>query len=268
VWSRDLLAEANDLPDHEVVRILMAATDRTRSDVLVGFEVFPTEQETFRSFVDRRRADEPLQYIEGAVSFGPVVLKVDPRVLIPRPETEYLFEQLVSMVDAPQVIVDLCTGSGNLALALAATFPQAEVFAVDLSEGAAEVARLNATENDLDVNVLVGDLFDPLPDAIRDRIDLLVSNPPYLAEGELTSLPADVLEEPEMALVAGSGGDEVLARIAEQAGEWLAPGGIVACEISEFHGKRVAELFNGFGATIGKDLTGRDRYVYGTSRFG
>jgi release factor glutamine methyltransferase len=268
VRSRDLLAEADDLPDHEVVRLLMAAADRNRSDVLIGFDVSVTELETFRSFVDRRRADEPLQYIEGTVPFGPVVLHVDPRVLIPRPETEHLFELVVSMVDSPRVIVDLCTGSGNLALALAASFPDAEVFAVDLSEGAVDVACLNAAENDLDVSVLVGDLFDPLPDAIRGRVDLLVSNPPYLAEAELASLPAEVLEEPVMALVAGSGGDEVLASIAAEAGEWLAPGGVVACEISEFHGGRVAELFSRYDATIGKDLAGRDRYVLGSLRFG
>ncbi len=268
MWSRDLLAEADDLPDHEAVRLLMAATCRNRSDVLLGFDVSKTQRTTFSSYVERRRSKEPLQYIEGTVPFGPVVLGVDPRVLIPRPETEYLFERVVATVDVPRVIVDLCTGSGNLALALAATFPEAEVYAVDVSEEAANVALENAARNDLEVTILTGDLFSVLPDAIRGRVDVLVSNPPYLAANERTSLPAEVLAEPDVALVAGPGGDEVLASIARDAEAWLSPGGVVACEISEFHGDRIAELFKRYDATILEDLTGRDRYVFGRLRFG
>jgi release factor glutamine methyltransferase len=245
----------------------MAATRRSRSDVIVGFDVSADESAVFNRFVDRRRAHEPLQYIEGTVDFGPVELTVDDRVLIPRPETEYLFEQVVAMVSEPGVIVDLCTGSGNLAVALGSTFPGAEIHAVDLSEDAAKLASANAERNGLSISVLVGDLFDPLPDALRGRVDLLVSNPPYLAAREITVVPSDVLAEPEMALVAGPDGDEVLARIALEAGEWLSPGGIVACEISEFHGERVAELFSAYDPRIGQDLSGRDRYVFGSLRF-
>jgi release factor glutamine methyltransferase len=115
--------------------------------------------------------------------------------------------------------------------------------------------------------VLVGDLFDPLPDAIRGTVDLLVANPPYLASHEIDDVPPDVLREPEMALVAGPEGDETLAAIALDAQDWLAPGGVIACEISEFHGDRVAELFRRYDPEIRKDLTGRDRYVFGSLRF-
>jgi release factor glutamine methyltransferase len=267
VWSRELVAQADDLPQHEAIRLLMAASGRNRADVLVGFDVTALEREAFESFVARRRADEPLQYIEGSVPFGPVEVLVDERVLIPRPETEYLFEQVVGMVDDPRVIVDLCTGSGNLALALAATFRDADVYAVDLSRGAAAVARGNAALNDLSIHVLTGDLFDPLPDSIRGTVDLLVSNPPYLAEREIAGLPVDVLAEPEMALLGGPDGDEVLASIAAGAGEWLSPGGVIACEISEFHAQRIAQLFDAFEPSIVVDLTGRERYVFGRLRF-
>ena len=267
MWSRDLLAQAADLPDHEVIRLLMAATGRSRSDVLVGFDVSTQEHTVFDAYVERRRADEPLQYIEGTVPFGPVELHVDERVLIPRPETEYLFEQVIEMIEDPHVIVDLCTGSGNLALALAATFPDADVYAVDLSEDAVAVAKDNAHRIGLKVHVLTGDLFNALPQHIRGSVDLLVSNPPYLAASELADLPTDVLAEPEMALVAGPIGDEVLASIAIEAEEWLSPGGLIACEISEFHGDRIAELFDRYDPTIGTDLTGRVRFVFGSSRF-
>lgn len=267
MWSRDLLAETQDLPDHEAIRLLMTATGSDRSGVLVGFDVSPGQRKAFDSFVERRTAGEPLQYIEGTVVFGPVELLVDERVLIPRPETEYLFELVVAMVDSPSVIVDLCTGSGNLALALAATFPVADVYAVDLSEEAAAVARENAMHTDFSIHVLTGDLFDPLPDRIRGSVDLLVSNPPYLAASELAGLPFDVLAEPETALVSGPEGDEVLAAIAAGAGEWLSPGAVLACEISEFHGDRIMQLFDRYDPTILLDLTGRERYVLGSLRF-
>ncbi|RLE15699.1 MAG: peptide chain release factor N(5)-glutamine methyltransferase [Actinobacteria bacterium] len=266
--SRDVLSAGEDLPEHETVRLLVAATGRTRSDVLLGFDVSSEDRDKFWSYLERRRDGEPLQYIEGAVPFGSVEIQVDDRVLVPRPETEYLFELVTALAEDPAVIVDLCTGSGNLALALAAFFVDAEVFAVDLSPEAAIVARGNAKSNDLDIHVLVGDLFDPLPDSLRGRVDLLVSNPPYLAAGEVAGLPADVSAEPEMALVAGPKGDEMLSRIARQAEDWLVPGGLIACEISEFHGDRIAEIFERYDARIRQDLTGRDRYVIGTSRFG
>jgi release factor glutamine methyltransferase len=267
MWSRDLVATAEDLPEHEAVRLLMTASGRTRTDVLVGFDVSLSESDAFDSFVRRRRAHEPLQYIEGTVPFGPIEVLVDERVLIPRPETEYLFEQVVGMVDDPRVIVDLCTGSGNLALALAATFPNAEVYAVDVSADATAVACANVDHNEASVCVLTGDLFDPLPEHIKGSVDLLVSNPPYLSAVEHADVPIDVRSEPELALVAGPAGDEVLASIAQRAGEWLSPGAVIACEISEFHGDEIRQLFKAYEPTIGVDLTGRDRYVFGSLRF-
>ncbi len=264
--STDLVASVEDLPAHEVVRLAMAATARSRTDVLVGFEVTSSERDRFARFVERRRRDEPLQYIEGSVPFGPVELTVDGRVLIPRPETELLFERATTLVESPEIVVDLCTGSGNLALALAATYPDATVYAVDVSADAAEVARHNARHNALDFEVLVGDLFDPLPEAICGRVDLLVANPPYLAADELDDLPRDVRAEPTGALVAGERGDEILARIASGAGAWLRPGGIVMCEISEFESERTRRHFEHLDGRLETDLTGADRFVIGRRR--
>ncbi|MGB5655961.1 MAG: peptide chain release factor N(5)-glutamine methyltransferase [Acidimicrobiia bacterium] len=264
--STDLLRTTPDLPDHEIRRLLVAATGRRWTELILGAELDAAEVGRFNEFVERRRSDEPLQYIEGTASFGPIEVAVDPRVLIPRPETEQLFEIACEAVDAPRVIVDLCTGSGNLAIALKATFPSATVYAVDLSEDAVDVARANVRTAGLDVTVLQGDLFEPLPADLAGRVDLVVSNPPYVAEHELNDLPADVRDhEPIAALVAGPVGDEVLARIAKAASKWLAPGGVVACEISEFHGPVVAGHFSALGGEIRVDLSGKERFVIGVA---
>jgi len=264
--SSDLLQSVADLPYHETRRLLEAATGRNWTELLLGAGLTTDEVEAFDGLVERRRSREPLQYIEGAVPFGPIEVVVDRRVLVPRPETEQLYEIACDSVDSPLVIVDLCTGSGNLALALKHTFPTATIYATDLSSDAVALARENARATGLDVVFFHGDLFEPLPDHLRGRVDLIVSNPPYLAEAELADLPIDVRDhEPTMALVAGPVGDEVLARIAETASGWLRPGGVVVCEISEFHGPAVADHFSDLGGEIRADLSGKERFVIGAA---
>ena len=264
--STDLLRSVPDFPQHEVRRLLGAVTGRSWTDLLLGFDLTTTEVEAFHGVVERRRSGEPLQYIEGTVPFGPIEVAVDPRVLVPRPETEQLYEIACNAVEDPLVIVDLCTGSGNLALALKHTFPAATVYAVDIAPDAVDLARENARQAGIDVTILVGDLFVPLPCHLKGRVDLIVSNPPYLAQAELAGLPVDVRDhEPTMALVAGPVGDEVLSRIAEAATDWLRPGGLVICEISEFHGPAVANHFASLGGDIRRDLSGKERFVIGVA---
>ena len=264
--STDLLDSAPDLPRHEVERLLGKATGWTRTELLLGVEVDETAAATFEALLDRRRSGEPLQYLEERIPFGPIEVAVDPRVLIPRPETEQLFELAVEIASNPQVIVDLCTGSGNLALALKHTFPDAVVYATDRSDDAVAVAEANARNTDLDITVLAGDLFDPIPDHVRGHVDLIVSNPPYIAEQEIDDLPAEVRDhEPRMALVAGPSGDEVLAAIAAEAPAWLSPGGTILCEISEFRSQDAQRLFAALDGRVRSDLTGRDRFVIGSA---
>jgi release factor glutamine methyltransferase len=265
--SSELLRSTSSLPGHEVRRLLVAATGRHWTELILGGDVEAQDVERFEALVQRRLDGEPLQYLEGTAAFGPIEVVVDPRVLIPRPETEQLFEIACDAVDDPEVIVDLCTGSGNLAIALKQRFPDATVYATDLSADAVDVARENARRSGLDVTVFHGDLFEPLPDHLAGRVDLVVANPPYIAEHELSSLPADVRDhEPVAALISGPVGDEVLARIAERSSEWLAPDGVVACEISEFLGATVAEHFSELGGEIRIDLSGKDRFVIGSRR--
>jgi release factor glutamine methyltransferase len=233
------------IPDHEMARL----------EALAGPEA-PLED-----LIARRLAGEPLQYIEGLAAFGPLDLMVDERVLIPRPETEGLFELATRMVRSPEVIVDLCTGSGALALALKSRFPGAAVFATDLSPDAIEVATFNRFRTGLQVYLAEGDLFDPLPTAILGTTDLIVANPPYVAEVDFSGLPRDVQREPRVALVAGSSGLEVIQRIGASAAAWLRPGGVVICEIGEKQGVSATSSFLDLPAVVRQDLTGRDRYV-------
>ncbi len=260
--STELLASISDLPHHEVERLLGKATGRSRSDLLLAVPVSEADREAFAALVDRRRGGEPLQYLEERIPFGPIEVSVDPRVLVPRPETEQLFELATRALAEPTVIVDLCTGSGNLALALKHAFPDAVVYATDRSADAVAVAEENAREAGLDITVFTGDLFEPLPEHLHGQVDLIVANPPYLAEEEFVDLPVDVRDhEPRMALVAGPTGDEVLAAIAGEAFEWLAPGGVIVCEISEFRGAEALALFAALDGVVESDLAGKDRFV-------
>jgi len=213
------------------------------------------------ALVQRRIDGEPLQYIEGTASFGPLELLVDERVLVPRPETEGLLDLAIRMVRNPEVVVDLCTGSGALALALKHNFPGASVFATEISSEAIEVAALNKHRSGLEIYLAEGDLFDPLPAALLGEVDLIVANPPYVATADLRSLPRDVQREPTVALVSGPTGLEVIERIGASVSAWLRPGGVIVCEIDEHQGVSATSSFVDLPALIRQDLAGRDRYV-------
>lgn len=258
--------EASELPEHEAIRLLTAVTGLNRAVILTDTTITDDQREAFDELVERRLGGEPLQYIEGEVPFGSVVLKVDERVLIPRPETEELLHLAIDLADDPSVIVDLCTGSGNLAVALAASFPDAQVFATDIAPAAAEAARENARLNGVAVTVLDGDLFGPLPADIRGRVDLVVANPPYLSEDELADVPGDVSREPKLALVGGEAGPEIVERIANDVATWLKPAGVVLCEISEFDAQQTLGLFDLLAAELRTDMFGKDRFVVAHAR--
>ena len=233
------------IPDHERARLEALATPETPLEDLIA----------------RRAGGEPLQYIEGTAAFGPLDLLVDERVLIPRPETEGLFELATRMVRTPEVIIDLCTGSGALALALKSHFPTAAVFATDISRDAIDVATFNRYQTGQQIYLAEGDLFDPIPTAVLGVVDLVVANPPYVAEVDFAGLPRDVQREPRVALVSGPTGLEVIQRIGASAAAWLRPGGVVVCEIGERQGVSASSSFLDLPAVVRQDLTGRDRYV-------
>ena len=228
----------------------------------------------FEQMVGRRAAGEPLQYVLGAWGFRTLDLFVDRRVLIPRPETEAVVEvamaELHRLGRSEPVVVDLGTGSGAIALSVAREVPGAEVWAVDRSAEAIAVARANLAglgRAGARVRLEVGSWFEPLPPILRGRVDLVVSNPPYVAEGEVDDLPPEVAHwEPRSALVAGPTGLEQIAAIVEQAPRWLArPGGLVV-EIAP-HQRQAASALAvaaGFDAVdVRPDLAGRARVLVG-----
>jgi release factor glutamine methyltransferase len=256
------------VPLHEAERLLAVVTGRSRRELLPGEEVGDQEAHRYLELVRQRLAGVPLQHLEGTVQFGPVELLTDRRALVPRPETEHLWDEArkaLGEAGPGTVIVDLCTGNGNLALALKHRFPPARVFGTDSSAEALALAQENADALNLEVTLLEGDLFEPLPGELYERVDLLVANPPYVAESDFDRLPVDVRDhDPRSALVAGPRGDEVLARIAEEAYWWMGTGGWLFCEIGETQSERALELFGAYlDVEVRPDLTGRPRILVG-----
>jgi release factor glutamine methyltransferase len=226
------------------------------------------ELSTYKALIQRRLAGEPTQYLVGAKEFYGRRFSVDARVLIPRPETELLVEAALRELpsDRPIRVLDLCTGSGCIALTLAAERPRSSVWATDLSAGALVVARQNAEQLGLDgrVTFFEGDLCDPLPQ--QARFDLIVANPPYVRRGELATLQREVRREPTLALDGGDDGLEVLRRVLAQAAPRLNAGGLLALEIGEEQGAAVRELLVRAGyhdARIERDLERHDRLAFG-----
>ncbi|MBA3727615.1 MAG: peptide chain release factor N(5)-glutamine methyltransferase [Actinobacteria bacterium] len=226
------------------------------------------DQTTARRFgraLCRRCSGTPLQYITGEQQFLDLRLTVGRGVFIPRPETEGLvLAALETLEGVPDpVAVDVGTGSGAIALFLKHRRRDAQVFATDTSAEAVDLARSNARRLGLDVDVRVGNILDPIPKALRGRVSLLVSNPPYLAAGEYDSLPPEVRAEPYEALVGGTG---VHRSLVLAASEWLAPSGWLVVEIGETQGREVSGAFRRASlqdVEVLPDLASRDRVVRG-----
>jgi release factor glutamine methyltransferase len=196
-----------------------------------------TELLAAKGLVERRVGREPLQYILGTQEFCGLEFHVNPTVLIPRPETELLVEYVAQRISVERqaTIVDACTGSGCIAVAIARLRPRAQVIATDLSPSSLNVARLNATRHAVCQRIawLEGDLLGPLADrGLKGRIDVIVSNPPYISEADWATLQREVrLFEPRGALVAGPQGTELQERLLQEAGQYLSPGGALIMEI-------------------------------------
>ena len=212
----------------------------------------------------RRERREPLAYVLGEWGFRRLTLNVDARVLVPRAETEIVVERCLALIDgvaAPRVL-DVGTGSGAIALAIADEAPGAEVTAMDVSRDALDVARENASRTGLTVELVHGDLFLGLP---AGPWDLVVSNPPYVGPDEIETLEPEVRDwEPRAALV-GEGATEAVARGAVPV---LRPGGALVLESAEGDAGRVSDLLRTLGyieVGIAKDLSGRDRTVEGVT---
>lgn len=215
----------------------------------------PVELLDARGLIERRVGREPLQYILGTQEFCGLEFDVNQVVLIPRPETELLVEYVTQRISAERqaTIVDVCTGSGCIAVAIARLRPHARVIATDLSSPSLAVARQNATRHGVGERItwLEGDLLEPLAGQELDgQVDVIVSNPPYIAEADWAALQPEVrLFEPRGALVAGPQGTELHERLLQEAGRYLSPGGAVIMEIGAGQARamrRIVEQTPGF----------------------
>ena len=246
-----LTASGCDTPRLDAEVLLAAAMGLDRA-ALIADPGQGVEPEPFRDYVRRRTRREPVAYILGHKGFRRLELAVDPRVLIPRPETEHVVEAALSLPAGARV-VDVGTGSGAIALALADERPDLRVVATESSPGALAVARANAARLNLRVDFVAGDLLAPIAGAV----DAVVSNPPYVADGQ--RLAPELGYEPREALYGGPDGLDVLRRLA------AAVHGVrfVAFEIGLGQAAAVAALLPGHVTEIVRDLAGIERVVVG-----
>lgn len=227
----------------------------------------PAELAEFKARLLRRAKREPLQYIDGEAHFRDLRLAVDRRVLIPRPETEVLVDEVLSWARGREALtaLDVGTGSGAIALALATEGPFARVVATDVQPAALEVARANlaAAAPGAPVELRQGSVYEPVA---GEAFDVVVSNPPYVRTDEREGLDAEVRDwEPASALFAGADGLDVVRRLVSGAAAAVRPGGLLALEVGATQTEAVAALVRVTGAfaepTVRRDLAGRPRVV-------
>ena len=248
--------------DAEILFAHVLGTTRSGLRASLRRELDNASLDELDHLVARRERREPLAYVLGEWGFRRLTLKVDARVLVPRPETEIVVERCLARIEgiAEPRVLDVGAGSGAIALAIADEAPGARVTAIDASADALEVARANASRTGLSVELVRHDLFHGLPEG---PWDLVVSNPPYVRADELGTLEPEVRDwEPRAALV-GEGATEAVARGALTV---LQPGGALVLETAEGYSARVHGLLAALGYTgvrTTKDLAGRDRVVEG-----
>lgn len=269
------LAPVTDRPGVDARRIIERASGNLGADYVLGLDDPVTERgmHFFDTMLERRRLGEPLQYVLGRWGFRDLDLLVDRRVLIPRPETETVVDLALAELDRLRepdrilIAVDLGTGSGAIGLSIAAERERVEVLLTDASADALAVARANlAGLGRAATRVRIaepGEWFAAVPAEHRGAINLLVSNPPYVALDD--DLPAVVRDwEPSSALFSGPDGLDDLRRIVGEAPEWLAADGVLVVELAPHQAEAVAGLARAAGfveVEIGADLTGRSRAV-------
>jgi release factor glutamine methyltransferase len=215
----------------------------------------------------RRAAGEPLQYLTGRATFRYIELAVGPGVLVPRPETEIVAAVAMDLLPTGGRIVDVGTGSGAIALAVAHERPDAEVWATEISDEALVWAERNRDSLGKSVRIVKGDLFEGIDPGLRGAFDVVVSNPPYVAPEERDSLPRDVVDhEPAIALFADGDGTSTIERLAREAIEWEKAGGWLVLEIGETQADAVTSMLEGMGyldVAVRPDLSGMPRIAIG-----
>ncbi|NGP44720.1 peptide chain release factor N(5)-glutamine methyltransferase [Bacillaceae bacterium SIJ1] len=254
----------------------MHVLNMSRAQLFASFcEPMPAKEHTaLLKLLESHTEGEPLQYLTGEEQFFGRTFDVNSAVLIPRPETEELVDEVIKQVQSffegqkPLRIVDVGTGSGIIAVSLACAFPDAEVWAIDISEEALAVAERNAKRHQANVHFLQGDLLSPFI-AKELKAHVVVSNPPYIAEEEWIGLDMTVRDhEPKRALCAGVDGLDMYRTLCTQLPVVLTPTGMVAFEVGFTQGKAVRDMlsqsFPNAHVRVNRDINGLDRIVLAT----
>ena len=265
--ARKVLA-ANNIEDASLESELLLRhamkNDRVQLYSDLTRELSPDQEAVFGQLVERRLKGEPTAYITGHREFYGLDFYVDPRVLIPRPESELLVEKALELAQSRHIaaIADIGTGCGAIAISLALNLPQTKIYATDISASALEVAQINCHKHGVAdrICLLQGDLLDPLP----EPVDLIIANLPYVKESELSrTCPASF--EPKVALNGGPAGLEKIRQLCRQAKGKLNPQGCLLLEIGQGLGKVVTallrRLFPSASVTVAPDLSGIERVV-------
>ncbi|MEV7974336.1 peptide chain release factor N(5)-glutamine methyltransferase [Cellulomonas sp. NPDC089187] len=267
-----LLADAGvGSPRHDAMALAAHVLDLPRIDLILPPPVPEGFAAAYAEVVDRRRRREPLQHIVGTAAFRYLTLRVEPGVFVPRPETETVAQlavdeaaRLVGLGHDP-VVVDLCCGAGGIALSVASEVPGCQVWAVDASPAAVDLTRRNAAEAGVDPTVLLGDVRDPqLLSEWNGRVDVLVSNPPYIPPDAVPVDPEVRDHDPDLALYGGGAdGLDVPRAVMAAAARLLVPGGLLVMEHAEVQDAQARTAAVATGAFVevrtAPDLTGRPR---------
>lgn len=259
-----LVARGSETPRLDAERLISKALGLERIELYMALDrpLTPAELAVARELVVRRGAREPLQYVLGEWGFRRLTLNVDPRALIPRPETEILVDRALLLLDGREAptVLDVGTGSGAIALAIKDEHPAAVVTAFDFSSDALALAADNATRTELEIAFIRGDLFEGLPPG---PWDLVLSNPPYVDASDVSDLASEVRDwEPHEALTA----DGAVAAVARGAVGVLATGGGIVLEVGAGQAESTADLLEGLSfhdVRVTPDLRGIDRVVEG-----
>jgi len=258
--------------DAEVLLADLLNTERIKLYVNYDYPLTSEQKSAYRKRLQKRAQGQPLSYITGKKEFMSLDFIIEPGVLIPRPETEELVEEILGFCrsrdwQSPR-IVDLGTGSGAILVSLAHYLPESRGVGIDISPEAADVARRNVAKYELQdrLAVLEGSWAEPLLPGKADEVDLVVSNPPYIAEEDMEDLPRRVQEEPDRALAAGSDGLRSYRELIPQAAELLREGGLLALEIGYDQGEEILSLLSSHGCwqdvELKQDGGGRDRIIF------
>ena len=264
-WTQGYFARAGvDAPRLSAELLLAHALGCDRIRLYLDFDKPLAEKElgAYRELVKRRAAGEPTAYLTGRKDFFGRTFKADRRALVPRPETELLVEAALAALPEEGALLDLCTGTGCVAVTVALERPRARVVGTDISAEALALARENAEALGARVELLQGDLYHPLPP--EARFDVVAANPPYVPSPEVPGLARELSHEPALALDGGEGGLAVVRRVVAGAPPRLRPGGVLAVEMHESHREFLPRLCLEAGfqrAEARQDLAGLWRYV-------